>query len=93
MAIYTQTDVVLSAGQAAGTTMVRAGRSVVVNQVLILCNPGANAMRLQAAVSGTTGGLNIPAGGHIAFGKDWPDFDNDLYVIGTTGDTLSILEG
>lgn len=90
MSLYQQTNVTLTAGQAAGTDPLMV-RPDMLTEVLIVCNNGANPLLLQAGAGGTLGfGLPVPVGSHVAIGKDWPDWDNDIYVLGTTGDKVTL---
>lgn len=79
----------LSAGQAAGTAVCVAADSS--RTMLILGNPGANAMLVNFVTGAGAGvGLPLPAGSVLAFGKDLPCPTNDIFILGTAADKLTV---
>lgn len=86
-----ETQVTLSAGQAAGTAALLAANPN--RRALTIGNPGANNMTIVVTPSSGAGfGMPLPAGGVIAFGQELLAPNQAIYCLGTTGDKITIWE-
>lgn len=86
-----ETQVTLSAGQAAGTTPIVAANP---NRLMLtMGNPGANNLLISVTNGHAAGeGMPVLAGGIIALGKDLLCPTQAIYGLGTAGDKITIWE-
>lgn len=86
-----ETQVTLSAGQAAGTVALVAANPN--RRAMIIGNPGANAMTVLLTASSAAGwGHPLPAAGVLAFGTELLCPNNAIYCLGTTNDKITVWE-